>query len=95
MADIRGCLSRQQETLAPPTSYNLHRERMRTTYRSFADVPAGMQSRIRELHPRDSEEWVATAVPVLGHRSVLEVMNTDGGEEVVLRYLTKVEAFLR
>jgi hypothetical protein len=61
------------------------------TYRTFDDLPNHIKSRILRLEQPKVQEWVLAKIPALGGRSIIEVMNEGGGEEVVRDYLGRTE----
>lgn len=65
--------------------------RQKMTYKTFDDLPNHIKSRILRLEQPMVQDWVLTKIPALGGRSIIEVMNTEGGEEVVRDYLAKTE----
>lgn len=63
-------------------------------YNSFESLPDEIQSRIKTLiEPTDPEAWVKKAIPALDGRTFLDVVNSDGGDQIVAQYFGRVEAF--
>ncbi|HEX7264831.1 MAG TPA: hypothetical protein VF383_11690 [Candidatus Dormibacteraeota bacterium] len=63
-------------------------------YDSFESLPDEIQSRINALiEPTDPEAWVKKPIPALDGRTFLDVINGDGGDQIVAQYFGRVEAF--
>lgn len=61
------------------------------TYKTFDDLPNHIKSRILRLEQPRVQEWILTKIHALGGRSIIEVMNAEGGEEVARDYLARTE----
>lgn len=56
-------------------------------------LPNDIAERIRSLGENDLESWVRKPIPALGHRSVMDVHGSPGGDDELRRYLLKVEGY--
>ena len=56
----------------------------------FSKLPLWVRQKINEFGVSDPENWIKKPIPALGERSVLEVLNSQGGEVVLRDYFAKI-----
>lgn len=59
---------------------------------SYDDLPAGIKKNIEKVIGGDVASWVHRSIPALHNKSIMEVMNSSGGELEVRAYLQRVES---
>jgi hypothetical protein len=62
-------------------------------YIRFSDLPNHIRTRILESRVVSEDEvqaWVKHPIPALAQKSVLEVMNSDDGEQAIIGYLVQL-----
>ena len=64
-----------------------------TRPRTLDDLPRDLIARIRSVHPREPEKWVAQPIPALEGRTILETMILRDGEARVREFLGRVEGY--
>ena len=66
------------------------------TYKSFGDLPQHIRKWIRDCFLVDNfDQWAKTPIPALGNRSVLHVINKNGGQTRIIKYLMHQERKVR
>ena len=68
---------------------------MPASYKSFEDLPAGLQERVKAIASDDVETWLRTPIPALKGKSFLEQLNGEDGYAKICQYLTKVEGYMQ
>jgi len=64
-------------------------------YKSFEDLPAGLQKRVKAIASDDVETWLRNPIPALGGKSFLDQLNEEDGYAKISEYLTNVEGYMR
>jgi hypothetical protein len=60
-------------------------------YEAYGDLPRDLRVRIEAVEPADPARWAGSAIPALGGRSILEVMNENGGDTRVREFIARIE----
>jgi hypothetical protein len=63
-------------------------------YRTLSDLPHHIRKRILGLSQPDPEQWVLKTIPALGNQSIIETMNSEGGEVKIVDYIGRLEGYL-
>jgi uncharacterized protein (DUF2384 family) len=63
-------------------------------YERLSDLPLRVQRRVVDLARSNPEEWVLKPIPALENRSIIDIMNSDEGEERVAQFLLRLEGML-
>ncbi len=63
-------------------------------YKTFSEIPEDFQRRLLPFKgDGDPDIWLKEPVPALEGRSILQTLNSWGGEKKVEEYLLKIEGY--
>lgn len=63
-------------------------------YTDYYSLPIAVQQRIRVLHPDNYVNCVLNKVPALKNKSIIEVMNSEDGLCLIMKFLCKAESLV-